>query len=241
MGRWSYQILKGRNRIGITIITGCRVSQTSMPPQHGKSTTFHQEYVMMSKAGVKQLFTAKHPKLHERKQKGWNHHSGRKSREGFKRLKQIFNPWQAGAQWSKVLVPIYDSAGIITSWKTEFESNALKNALLEHCQERHYRKASCAQFGHGPTWDLVGLFNGMTEAADQILEGTLFQNLDDACSPEVIQLIAAMVVPDELQGQPQMNTEITEDDFRKGIKEWKETTSTSPSNRHLGHNKVEKK
>ena len=38
----------------------------------------------------------------------------------------------------------------------------------------------------------------MTEAADQILEGKLFQNLDDACSPEVIQLTAAMVVPDEL-------------------------------------------
>ena len=41
-----------------------------------------------------------------------------------------------------------------------------------------------------------------------------------------------------LQGQPQMNMEITEDDFRKGIKEWKETTSTSPSNQHLGHYKV---
>jgi hypothetical protein len=65
----------------------------------------------------------------------------------------------------------------------------------------------------------------------------LFQNLDDACSPEVIQLIAAMVVPDELQGQPQMNMEITEDGFRKGTKEWKETTSTSPSNQHLGHYK----
>ena len=114
---------------GITIITACRVSQTSMPPQHGKSTTFHQEYVMMSKAGVKQLFKAKHPKLHERKQNGWNNHSGRNSREVFKRLKQIFNPWQ-GALWSKVHVPIYDSAGIVTSWKTEFKSNALKNALL---------------------------------------------------------------------------------------------------------------
>ena len=118
-----------------------------------------------------------------------------KSKEGFKRLKQIFNPQQGGAL-SKVHVPVYDSAGVATSWKTEFESDALDTALLEHCQ-RQYRKASSAQFGHRPMRDLLG-FNGITEAADQILEGKLFQNLDDACSPEVIQLTAAMVVPDEL-------------------------------------------
>ena len=88
--------------------------------------------------------------------------------------------------------------------------------------------------------DLLG-FNGITEAADQILEGKLFQNLDEECFPGLRQFIAAMaVVQDELKGKTQMNMKITEDDFRKGMKEWKETTSTSPSNRHLGHNKVEK-
>ena len=41
--------------------------------------------------------------------------------------------------------------------------------------------------------DLLG-FNGMTEAADLILEGTLFQNLDEVCFPGVRQFIAAMAV-----------------------------------------------
>ena len=86
--------------------------------------------------------------------------------------------------------------------------------------------------------DLLG-FNGITEAADQILEGKLFQNLDEECFPGLRQFIAAMaVVQDELKGKTQMNMKITEDDFRKGMKEWKETTFTSPSNRHLGHYKV---
>jgi len=42
-----------------------------------------------------------------------------------------------------------------------------------------------------------------------------------------------------LQNLIQLNTEIWEEDFRKGILGWKETTSTSrPSGRHLGHYKV---
>ena len=66
--------------------------------------------------------------------------------------------------------------------------------------------------------DLLG-FNGITEAADQILEGKLFQNLDEECFPGLRQFIAAMAVPDELKAKTKMNTEINEDDFRKRIKE----------------------
>ena len=92
-----------------------------------------------------------------------------KSKEGFKRLKQIFNPQQGGAL-SKVHVPVYDSAGVATSWKTEFESDALETALLEHCR-RQYRKASSAQFGHGPLRDLLGfqiLMRNVSQESDNL-------------------------------------------------------------------------
>ena len=35
-----------------------------------------------------------------------------------------------------------------------------------------------------------------------------------------------------------LNTQIKLEDFTKGIREWKESTSTSPTGRHLGHYKV---
>jgi hypothetical protein len=36
----------------------------------------------------------------------------------------------------------------------------------------------------------------------------------------------------------QIETEISEADFISGFKDWKESTSTSPSGRHLGHYKA---
>jgi len=38
-------------------------------------------------------------------------------------------------------------------------------------------------------------FNGLTEAADQIFEGTLFHNTDKECFPGVREFVAAMAIP----------------------------------------------
>lgn len=74
--------------------------------------------------------------------------------------------------------------------------------------------------------DLLG-FNGLTEAADKILDGTLFHNVDEMCFPGVKELVASMAIPTELKGIKQLNTERSIADFKKGIKGWKESTSTS--------------
>ena len=50
MGRWSFMTLQGKNSIEILVITACRVSQASMP-QHGDRTSYHQEYMIMSRNG----------------------------------------------------------------------------------------------------------------------------------------------------------------------------------------------
>jgi hypothetical protein len=76
---------------------------------------------------------------------------------------------------------------------TEFEAEGLEQAILKHCHS-HYRKAAITQFGHGSMKYLLG-FNGLTEAADQILEGTLFHNTDKECFPGVREFVAAMAIP----------------------------------------------
>ena len=43
-------VLKGKTGQELLVITAYRVSQVSMP-QHGEGTTYHQEHMIMSKAG----------------------------------------------------------------------------------------------------------------------------------------------------------------------------------------------
>ena len=85
--------------------------------------------------------------------------------------------------------------------------------------------------------DLLG-FHGLTQAADQILRGTLFENYDTDCFPGVKEFVSAMIIPKEMTNLTKINTEILEADFTKGIRGWKESTSTSPSGQHLGHYKA---
>jgi len=47
-----------------------------------------------------------------------------------------------------------------------------------------------------------------------------------------------MAIPDGMRNVLPVNICISQQDFRKGRWGWKETTSTSPSGRHLGHYKV---
>jgi hypothetical protein len=57
--------------------------------------------------------------------------------------------------------------------------------------------------------------------------------------PETEQVIKELAMPEEIKvfGK-KIDCEISEEDFLLGIKGWKESTSTSPSGRHLGHYKA---
>lgn len=72
----------------------------------------------------------------------------------------------------------------------------------------------------------------------KIEKGTLFENVDVECHPGVVQLVTAMAVPEAMRDALLINTFISEQDYRKGMRGWKETTSTSPNSRHLGHYKA---
>jgi len=111
--------------------------------------------------------------------------------------------------------------GTTLTWTTEFESNKLETAVLNHCHNL-YRKALSSQFGHGTMQDLLG-FNGVSETATQILAGTLFDKLYRKECGIVFQLT--------LKSRNKL--------FAKESMAGKNPRlATSPSGRHLGHYKA---
>ena len=52
------------------------------------------------------------------------------------------------------------------------------------------------------------------------------------------EFLTSFAIPDIVKTTPAIPTDISEDDVRFGFRKWKETSSTSPSGRHLGHYKA---
>jgi hypothetical protein len=79
------------------------------------------------------------------------------------------------------------------------------------------------------------------QAAKDVVEGTFLEKHGNELKNillETKQLIKEMSMPEEIKvlGE-KINCEISEDDFISGFKKWKESTSTTPSEWHLGHYK----
>jgi hypothetical protein len=82
----------------------------------------------------------------------------------------------------------------------------------------------------------------MSKAARDMVDGTFLEKYGDDLGnilPETEQVIKELAMPEEIKvlGK-KIDCEISEEDFLLGIKGWKESTSTSPSGRHLGHYKA---
>jgi hypothetical protein len=117
-------------------------------------------------------------------------------------------------------------------WVTILDQNQLENAILLYCQE-HYQQASVTPFGHGHLAALIGK-SGLTDAGTQILQGTLFEVFDQDLFPELATFLVELATPEEIKALPPISHEITIEEWNKGFRQWRETTSTSPSGRHLG-------
>lgn len=83
-------------------------------------------------------------------------------------------------------------------------------------------------------YNLVG-YDGLTEEANSIISGTCIPYLGIPMSRKLQVFLEECRQPDTVK---QISSFITIEDFIKTVKEWKETTSTSPSGRHLGHYKT---
>jgi hypothetical protein len=130
-----------------------------------------------------------------------------------------------------------------SSWITISEPHEIEYYLLLR-NRSHFGQAHETLFTRAPFDDYIPWAADSTYCND-ILAGTIQTSLDDA--PQCTALLQACKAASDLDILP---ATITEEEFRGKIVSWKETTSTSPSGRHLGiykslfapgpyHNKLE--
>jgi hypothetical protein len=78
-------------------------------------------------------------------------------------------------------------------------------------------------------------FSGVTPEANTILKGRHVEDMGIPMSDELKTFLEELRHPSKSKN---FESPIDTDSFVYGIKGWKETTSTSPSGRHLGHYKA---
>jgi len=171
---------------------------------------------------------------------------GERRKASYDKIRQAIKPTNMSKGLDRLDVPKKDLNGHIVhdSDGTEMrkillEADDIHKALLER-NKNHFRKAADTPFGSGDLYDLVG-FTGLNEAADAIVAGTFMEEYGDELNllPETEQLIAELAMPEMIKNlESDIPTEVGEGEYIDGFKKWTESTSTSPSGRHLGHYKA---
>ncbi len=129
---------------------------------------------------------------------------------------------------SSILVENEDGTTERITDKTDMEGK-----LIEQFQ-KHYSQADGTPFTQSPLTDILGRY-GTTEEARWLFDGT-FQMEDD---PEIGEAAKSILRKLKKQdGTKDIRDHISADDLRQGYSKWRESTSTSPSGLHLGHEKA---
>ena len=151
----------------------------------------------------------------------------------YKRLHHVFKPINTGAI-SHIEIPQGDwqwpyDPKQITAWTKEYDTQKVEDLLFQR-NISHFGQAKETPWTKPPFSDIP--FDGTGPIAEAILAGT-FHYESTGPHGRYIRLLL-----DALQRKlPTLPTDLTERDISQGFRVWKEITSTSPSNRHLGHYK----
>jgi hypothetical protein len=172
-----------------------------------------------------------------------------RTQESYNRIPQVTHP-NSGGGLQRVDVPKRDEDGnMLRNEDGEevrevlLEVEDIHHALLQRIR-KHFHQSDDTPFAGGAEnmvlYDLLG-YTGMSKARD-VVDGTFLEKYGDDLGnilPETEQVIKELAMPEEIKvfGK-KIDCEISEEDFLLGIKGWKESTSTSPSGRHLGHYKA---
>ena len=113
---------------------------------------------------------------------------------------------------------------------TILDSETIEHELLTYNRD-WFRQAKDTPFGHGELYDLVG-YDGLTEEATSIVEGDCIAYMGRPISRELQVFLEECKRPAAIDD---IRTAITLKEFKSTVQKWKESTSTSPSGRHLGH------
>ena len=167
----------------------------------------------------------------------------------FRTLRQVINPSERSGL-TKLMVPqlldtSHDEAAIYNLlqhsdpesliWETVINRDDIERQLL-HYNRHSFRAAAESPCGNGVLHDAI-TFSSLSPVSQSILKGEVPPELcgDDNALTE---FLASFVIPDHVLDGPPISTELSENDVKKGFKQWPESTSTSPSGRHLGHYKA---
>jgi hypothetical protein len=120
-------------------------------------------------------------------------------------------------------------------WETVVDRHEIDRHLLQYNRDS-FRAAAASPCGHGVIHDAL-TFSSLSPASEALLAGTI---PEDWCGQDnhLREFLASFVIPHKVQTHDDIPTAISEEDILYGFKGWKESTSTSPSGRHLGHYKA---
>ena len=120
-------------------------------------------------------------------------------------------------------------------WEHVIDRSDIEKHLLGYNREA-FRAAAASPCGHGIIYNAI-TFTGLSPAATKVLEGIIppeWHGDDNALK----EFLASFVIPNHIADVDSISIKISEDDVTKGFQGWRETTTTSPSGRHLGHYKA---
>ena len=158
-------------------------------------------------------------------------------------LSRLFVP--SGVKNLKVAAKFCDALGNVSSsqliamaqsdknsvdYTTVLDCAVIEEELTKYNRE-WFRQAKDTPFGHGELYDLVG-YDGLTETATAIVDGECVEYMGIPMQRELEVFLEECRRPEAVE---LVDTLITKEQFISSVKGWKETTSTSPSGRHLGH------
>jgi hypothetical protein len=129
------------------------------------------------------------------------------------------------------LIAMAQSDKASVEYSTLLDCDAIDEELTRYNRE-WFRQAKDTPFGHGELFDLVG-YDGLTETATAIVDGDCIEYLGIPMQRELQVFLEECRRPDSVEA---ISTAISPEQFVSTVKaSWKESTSTSPSGRHLGH------
>jgi hypothetical protein len=150
----------------------------------------------------------------------------------YKRLHHVFKPTHSGAI-SHLIVPADDdwqwpyNPKTVDEWKSEYDTKKVEDYLFER-NIQHFGQSKETPWTRQPFSEIP--FGGTGPIADSILAGTFHYVPTGSTGPYIALLLEQLKTK-----LPALPITITEEEIAKGFKVWKEITSTSPSNRRLGH------
>lgn len=120
-------------------------------------------------------------------------------------------------------------------WDVVIDRSDIERHLVTYNREA-FRAAAKSPCGHGIIYNAI-TFSSLSSQASRLLEGHIPKEWygNDRVLKE---FLASFAMPPQVLSKEEISTDISEDDVKKGFTHWRETTTTSPSGRHLGHYKA---